>query len=238
MKSPANISRSSERATKARVRASRENAERTTSMALHAICAIPGMLLYTARRVSRRVRMYLLLPLFRRYGTNIHFDPDGLYYFGNICLGSDVILGYRPVLMAGEATIHIGSKVMFGPCVTVITGDHNTAELGRHMFDVTDKRPGDDQDVVIEDDVWVGAYAIILRGVRVGRGSIVGAGAVVTKSVPPYAIVAGCPAKVVKFRWEVETIIEHECRLYEKGLRISPEDLRTARAVLCDQEWR
>ena len=56
------------------------------------------------------------------------------------------------------------------------------------------------QKVIIGDDVWIGTRVIILPGVRVGTGSIIGAGAVVTKDVPDYAIVGGVPAKIIKFR--------------------------------------
>jgi maltose O-acetyltransferase len=110
---------------------------------------------------------------------------------------------------------------MFGPQVAVIGGRHNTSVVGRFMIDVTEKRPEDDLGVVIQDDVWVGARAIILRGVVIGRGSIVGAGALVTKSVPPYAIVVGVPARVVRFRWDVETILEHEAALYPPEKRLT-----------------
>jgi len=197
--------------------------------AMRFIISMPGLILHNGQRISRRLRMYLLLPLFRKHGRNVRFDPDGSYSFKNICLGSDVVLGYRPMLMAGRSTIWIGSKVMFGPYVTVIGGGHNTAEIGRYMFDVTDKRPGDDRDVVIEDDVWVGAHAIILRGVRIGRGSIIGAGAVVTKSVPRYAVVGGCPARVIKFRWNDETIKRHEALLHCSDGRIPKEQLTSER---------
>lgn len=192
------------------------------------IYRLPGLLLVMVRQIWRRLRMYLLLPLFREHGKNIWFDPDGVYSFENIILGSDVYLGICPTLMAAKSVIRIGSKVMFGPHVTVVGGGHNTAEIGRFMFDVTEKRPGDDRGVIIEDDVWVGIRAIILRGVTVGRGSIVAAGSVVTKSVPPYAIVAGCPARVIKFRWDVETLIRHEETLYSPELRLPEEKLRTA----------
>jgi maltose O-acetyltransferase len=172
--------------------------------------------------------MYLLLPLFREHGRNIHFDPDGFYSFENIILGSDVFLGVGPMLMAAKSTIRIGNKVMFGPFVTLVGGSHNAAEIGRFMYDVHEKRPGDDLGVIIEDDVWVGTRAVILRGVTVGRGSIVAAGSVVTKNVPPYAIVAGCPARVIKFRWSVETLIRHEEMLYSPDCRIPEDELRTA----------
>lgn len=67
--------------------------------------------------------------------------------------------------------------------------------------------------VSIGNDVWVGCNAIILKGVRINQDAIVGAGAVVTKDVPAYAIVVGNPAKVVKYRFTKGQIIEHEKQL-------------------------
>lgn len=192
------------------------------------ILRIPGLVYFNLRRISRRLRMVLLLPLFKTRGKNVWFDPDGFYSFENIVLGSDVFLGIGPTLMAAKSTIRIGNKVMFGPHVTLIGGNHNAAEIGRFMSDVKEKRPGDDLGVVIEDDVWIGTRAVVLRGVTVGRGSIVAAGSVVTKSVPPYAIVAGCPARVLKFRWDVENLIRHEELLYSPEHRIPEDRLRAA----------
>ena len=93
---------------------------------------------------------------------------------------------------------------MFGPGVTVVTGDHRTDKLDRPMITVTDseKLPENDKDVVFEGDNWVGANAIILKGVTVGKGAVISAGAVVTHEVPPYAIVGGVPAKVIRMRGE------------------------------------
>lgn len=73
-----------------------------------------------------------------------------------------------------------------------------------------------DQDVIIEEDVWCGANVTILKGVTVGRGSIIAAGAVVTKSIPPYSIAGGVPAKVIKQRMTNEEIVLHESSLYYK----------------------
>lgn len=185
---------------------------------------IPGLCLITFRRTWRRMRMYLLLPLFREHGKNIWFDPDGTYSFGTISLGSDVFLGVEPQIST-ISSIRIGSRVMFGPRVAILGGNHNTGEVGRFMFDVQEKRPGDDPGVIIEDDVWIGASAIILPGVTIGRGSIIGAGSVVTRHVPPYSVVAGSPARVIRMRWDVETIRRHEEALYPAELRLSVESL-------------
>ena len=93
------------------------------------------------------------------------------------------------------------------------------------MTTVHEKTGTEDLGAVIEDDVWVEARAVILRGVRVGRGAVIGAGAVVTKSVPPYAIVAGNPARVIRFRWGVETIQAHAQALYQADQRLAGDDL-------------
>ena len=63
-------------------------------------------------------------------------------------------------------------------------------------------------DIVVDDDVWIGYGATIMSGVHIGQGAVVAAGAVVTKDVPPYAIVGGVPAKVIKYRFEPEMIEE------------------------------
>lgn len=78
-------------------------------------------------------------------------------------------------------------------------------------MDSNDKLPENDAAVVIEDDVWTGANVItILKDVTIGRGSVVAAGAVVTKSCPPYSIIGGVPAKMLKMRHTQDEIIEHE----------------------------
>lgn len=98
-----------------------------------------------------------------------------------------------------------------GPNLTVITGDHKYI-AGRWIDSVKANEKEDfyDQDVTIEEDVWIGANVTILKGVTVGRSSIVAGGALVIKDVPPYSIVAGVPAKVIKMKWSQEDIKTHE----------------------------
>ena len=105
----------------------------------------------------------------------------------------------------------IGDYVMFGPNVSVITGNHRIDVLGERMYEVkdSDKRDSDDQDVVFAGDNWIGANSTILKGVTIGEGAVVAAGSVVNKSVPPYSIVGG-PAKMIKMRFTEKEIIEHQ----------------------------
>ena len=70
--------------------------------------------------------------------------------------------------------------------------------------------------IIIEDDVWIGYGATILSGVRIGRGAVVAAGTIVHSDIPPYAIVAGIPAKIVKFRFEKSIIKELMLMDFEK----------------------
>ncbi len=183
-------------------------------------------LIILSRRILRRFKMLLILPAFRRHGRNFIFDPDDIFSYGNIETGDDVSIGSGSILLASESKIVIGNKVMFGPNVTVVGGNHNTSEMGRFMYDVKEKMPDDDQDVVFSDDVWVGTGAIILKGVRVGRGSIIAAGAVVNKDVPPYSVVAGSPAKVISTRFkDPETLFRHEKALYPAEKRLGKEEM-------------
>jgi len=80
------------------------------------------------------------------------------------------------------------------------------------MKDVT-KELGSDGRVVIEDDTWIGANTLILKNVRIGEGSIIGAGSVVTKDIPPYSIAVGNPAKVIKQRFTNEELVRHRASL-------------------------
>lgn len=194
---------------------------------VNSIISLPGRLYEFFRRARSRLLMYLYRPLFGSHGKNFVFDPDGTYSHKTIHVGDDVYLGIRPILVATRARIQIGSKVMFGPEVTIRGGNHTTEYVGRFMADIRDdeKRPEDDRGVVVEDDVWVGTRAIILHGVTIGRGAIIAAGAVVAKNVPPYAIAGGLPARVLKFRWDVPTILQHEESLYPPDKRLKREDL-------------
>ena len=168
-------------------------------------------------KCCRGLRYFLVEPFLRRcfrsYGTSVRI-PRGCSFSGieNISVGNYVSLGADTRILTTQAQLKIGNYVMFGPGVTIVTGDHRIDVMGKYMIQLTaaDKLPENDMDVIIEDDVWIGANATILKGVTVGRGSVVAAGSLVTKSCPPYSIVGGVPAKVLKTRFTAEQIEEHE----------------------------
>lgn len=91
----------------------------------------------------------------------------------------------------------IGRDVMMGPNCVIITSNHRSSDTSVHMIEQGYEEP---KQVTISDDCWIGINVVIVPGVTIGEGSIIGAGAVVTKDVPPYSIVGGVPAKVIKSR--------------------------------------
>tara|TARA_B100000579_G_scaffold437769_1_gene468888 strand:- start:6022 stop:6573 length:552 start_codon:yes stop_codon:yes gene_type:complete len=157
----------------------------------------------------RRIKMHFLKPLFFKYGKNLIFDPSDSFSYETISLGSDVFIGSGAKFSASNSSISIGNKVLFGPNVTIMGGDHNTSQIGRYMFDVHEKLPENDIPVIIEDDCWIGANAIILKGVVIRKGSIVASGALVTKSFPEYSVIGGVPAKLLRPRFNADELSLH-----------------------------
>ena len=143
-------------------------------------------------------------------GKGVYIRPMSSDFKGlwNLSVGDSTSIPKGSTIYCTEAPCVIGKKVLFGPHPTIITGDHRIDILGKYIADVTvEEKFVDgvnvyDQPVVIEDDVWVGANVTILKGVTIGHGSVVAAGAVVTKSCPPYSIIGGVPAKVLRKRFE------------------------------------
>ena len=122
-----------------------------------------------------------------------------------------VSLGPGATIYTTGAKLKIKKHVISGPNLTIITGDHKYIP-GRWIDSIKadEKEPVYDQDVIIEEDVWIGANVTILKGVTIGRSSIIAAGSLVIKDVPPYCIVGGVPAKVLKQKWNEDGIKEHE----------------------------
>lgn len=170
-------------------------------------------------KVIRRIKMKISSSLFFKIGSNVIFDPNDQFSYKTITIGQDVFIGSGAKFSSQNDVIKIGNKVMFGPNVTILGGDHNTEELGKFMFDVKNKLPHNDSPIILEDDVWIGANVIILKGVKISRGSIVGAGSLVTKSCEPYSILVGTPAKVKKMRFDPSQIEIHEKSLYKEKNR-------------------
>lgn len=149
------------------------------------------------------------------HGKNIHVGHGVGGNLENVFCGNNVSLGGDNLFLSSDAKVRIGDDVMFGPRVTVVTGDHRTDVIGVPMIKVTEKLPQNDQDVVFEGDNWIGANVTILKGVTIGKGSVIAAGAVVTKDVSKYSIWGGSPAKKIRDRFN-SSELENHLNLLEK----------------------
>lgn len=163
-----------------------------------------------------KVLSYFYRKSFKSCGMNVYLRPTSSDFKGleNMSIGNNVSIPKGAVFYSTEAQLTIKDNVIFGPRPTIITGDHRIDVIGVPIIDSHDKLPENDKDVTIEEDVWVGANVVILKGVTIGRGSVVAAGAIVNKSCPPYSIIGGIPAKVLKYRFSVDEALEHESKLY------------------------
>lgn len=110
-----------------------------------------------------------------------------------ITIGKNCLISEFTVLR-GQGGITIGNNVYTSPFVQIVAVNHVYDDPNRPIIEQGITAQG----IVIEDDAWIGSSAIVLDGVRVGKGAVVAAGAVVSKEVPPHTVVAGVPAKVIK----------------------------------------
>ena len=171
---------------------------------------------------------YILRPIYKSClgycGKNVDLrldkNPGSLshvYMYDN----TNIYHGFRFISVGGNFIMKKNSGAAAG--LTVITGNHQR-KLGVFFKEVSGTHELDiEKDIVVEEDVWLGANVTLLAGVIVGRGATVAAGSVCVKNVPPYAIVMGNPAKVVSFNFSPEEIVEHEKQLYSEGERLSIE---------------
>ena len=150
----------------------------------------------------------LLLPLIRFPRLNVLFfrmqgyrvDQSARIYSSvqirgaiDVSIGAHTFIGHETVITGGLASIHVGMHCDISDRVGIVCGTHAIDPLGERSAG-----QGMGKDIVIEDGVWIGYGAIILPGVKIGRKSVIGAGSVVTKDIPPGSIAAGNPARIIR----------------------------------------
>lgn len=162
-------------------------------------------------------------------------SPTNKFPISCVTVGKETYGGLYILAFDEKHKLRIGSYCSIAPNVAfLLSADHYSKHISTFPFKV--KILGEavegvsKGDIIIDDDVWIGYGATILSGVHIGQGAIVAAGSVITNDVPPYSIVAGVPAKVVKYRFskelvdellridysnlEKENIKKHICELY------------------------
>ncbi|WP_447979314.1 acyltransferase [Candidatus Nitrospira bockiana] len=131
---------------------------------------------------------------------------------GSLTVGAGTAIQPRCRFTAFKEGIRIGRGVQIAPNCSVYSYNH-----GFKAGDLISKQALEAKGpVVIEDDAWLGVGVIVLSGVRIGKGAVIGAGAVVTRDIPAGAIAAGTPARALRFRDDVDQVLEHYRDLREQ----------------------
>jgi len=144
---------------------------------------------------SKYIRRLFCKGIFKKTGKNINIEHGAFFASGkDIEIGDNSGLGINSRV---SGPLKLGRDVMMGPEVLIYTQGHNFTNKGIPM---NQQGNSEKRQIVIGNDVWIGARAILLPGVTVGDGAIIAAGAIVTKDVEPYTIVGGNPAKLIKAR--------------------------------------
>lgn len=165
---------------------------------------------------------------FGHYGKNTSIArPCDLKKTSNIYLYDFVRIGPKANIMAsGKGKFIMKQGCLCSENLVVVTSNHRQ-HIGKFLN--SNNEDAVYGDVIVEEDVWIGVNVTLLAGVRVGRGAIVGACSVVTKDIPPYSIAVGNPAKIIKLKWTIDEIIEHEEELYAEEQRYTKQQLEEIR---------
>lgn len=163
---------------------------------------------------------------FGQLGDNVILTPPMSGSLRNVFIFDNVGIGSNAHFSSPNAKIVVKGNCAIAENLSIYTGNHARIS-GLFVTDISEsnKPKGLDKDVVIDKDVWIGANVTILAGVTIGRGATIAAGAVVNKDVPPYSIVGGVPAKVLRFYWSIDQILEHEAKLYPENEQYKKEEL-------------
>ena len=143
--------------------------------------------------LAKKLRVFFAKRITQNIGKNVNIEKKAVC--GPLLeIGDNSGVGIKCEIYG---PVSIGRNVMMGPEVVIYTSGHNFDRTDIPMMDQGFTEP---QPVTIGNDVWIGRRAMIMPGVTVGDGCVIGAGAVVTKDVPDYAVVGGVPAKLIKMR--------------------------------------
>ena len=165
-------------------------------------------------RIPGKVRLIWFRRKWRKLNNHNYTYPRNIFPIDIVKVGK---YSYGPLNVrtwgAENERLIIGNFVSIAEDVLfILGGNHNMNTFSTYPFKVMvlgEKREAWSKGpIIVEDDVWIGTRAIILSGVRIGKGAVIAAGTVVTKDIPPYAIVGGNPAKIIKFRFEQDVINE------------------------------
>lgn len=141
-------------------------------------------------KFAKIFRVFFAKHILKKIGMNVNIEK-GAYFGPNVSIGDNSGIGVNCELYG---SISIGENVLMGPEVVFYTSNHEFRDMTKLIIEQgsTKEKP-----IIVENDCWIGRRCIILPGVKIAKGTVIGAGSIVTKSFPEYSIIAGNPAKKI-----------------------------------------
>lgn len=164
--------------------------------------------------IREYLKRKILIRKWKKRNKHNETAPNNIFDINKVSVGKYTYGRLEVLMFNNENNLRIGSFCSIAPkTVFLLSADHYTDHISSFPYKVKVTKSLDREgiskgDIIVDDDVWIGFRSTILSGVHIGQGAIVAAGSVVTKDVPPYAIVGGVPAKVIKYRFSPEMITE------------------------------
>ena len=183
-----------------------------------------------------RLKQYLFTSRWRKKNTYNSTMPINRFNEKNVEVGKYTYGGLYVLSFDDSQQLKIGSFCSIAPSVAfILSADHRTDTISTFPFRV--KVLGEEKEgiskgnIIVENDVWIGYGSTIMYGVHIGQGAVIAAGSVVTKDVPPYAIVGGVPARIIRYRLSTQQRVEAEQIDYDK---INEEFIRSNMKSFCE----
>lgn len=154
--------------------------------------------------------------------------PNLIYLYDRTTINPGAIFILSPSVNGDTGRFIMKKNSTAAQNLIVINHNHTThPQIGVFYKEQSTSHQGDViRDIVIEEDAFIGANVTLCAGVTIGRGSIIGAGSVIRKSIPPYTVVYGNPAKIKRFIFTIDQVIEHEKLLYPESERFTIEEIK------------
>ena len=164
--------------------------------------------------IKRLLQINAFKRKWKKYNKHNETIPQNIFPIDCVNVGDYTYGELNIITFSNRCKLYLGRYISIASKVTfLLDTEHYVNHISTYPFKVKILKLSNPEsfgkgNIVVDDDVWIGYGATIMSGVHIGQGAVVAAGAVVTKDVPPYAIVGGIPAKVIKYRFEQEMIDE------------------------------
>lgn len=160
-----------------------------------------------------------------RIGKQSIVKNNSLLVPENMFIDDYVVIQEQTNFISNKGKLYVGKYSVISAGCTIVPGSH-LLTVGVPFYLATTSHVNDEEsDIIIDEDCWIGAGCILLPQCHIGRGAVVGAGSVVKKDIPPYAIVVGSPARIIAAKFSLEQVLKHETILYPPNDRFSKEEL-------------